>query len=86
MFNGWGLRSNMSGLVDNVIVLTDGTCSGACSQFASKLYVDNLATTVTFGGVDSEELDISGHNDGTVEAFENVWRSEVRILSLESKH
>merc|ERR1719473_2123155 len=27
MFNGWGLRSNMSGLVDNLVVLTDGTCS-----------------------------------------------------------
>ena len=57
-------------------------CSGACSQFASKLYVDNLATTVTFGGVDGKALDLSSHNDGTVEAFENVWRSEVGVHFL----
>jgi hypothetical protein len=56
----------LSSLVDNVVVLTDGTCGSACSQFISKMYVDNLVTTVSFGGVQGEEMDISAFNGGDV--------------------
>ena len=52
----------------------DGTCGSACSQFISKMYVDNRVTTVSYGGLLGEAMDISGFNGGNVQEWDDVWQ------------
>lgn len=50
----------------NIIMLTDGLCGSACSQFSSKLRVFNKAIYVGVGGVDEEPFETSSFCGGNV--------------------
>jgi hypothetical protein len=56
----------VSHLVTEVAVITDGTCGSTCSNFASQLYLNNIATTITYGGIKGEPLDTTSFNGGNI--------------------
>jgi hypothetical protein len=60
-----------------VVVVTDGTCGSACSQFLSKPMADGLVTTVSYGGIQGETMDTSSFCGGNVED----WTSFVNSAS-----
>jgi hypothetical protein len=52
-----------------VIVVTDGSCGSACSQYISKLQADSTATILSYGGRLDAELDTSSFHGGNVETW-----------------
>ena len=55
---------------NRIVLLSDGTCGSACSQFAKKLQVDGLVRTVSYGGYLGEAFDTSGFGGGSLMTWE----------------
>lgn len=60
-------------MINNIKILTDGTCGSACSQFVSRAYLTGAATLYTYGGFKDEDMDISAFNAGNVLGWSDVW-------------
>jgi len=54
-----------------ILILTDGLCGSACSQFASKLRYHGKALTVGVGGIYGQPLEMSSFTGGNVEDWAN---------------
>jgi len=65
----------VSDLLTSITVITDGTCGSTCSNFVSELYLNNLATVVTYGGIQGLPMDISSFNGGNVVPWLNMQQS-----------
>ena len=59
-----------------IVLLTDGTCGSACSQFSTKLMLhDNMVRTVSYGGFGKDDvMDTSAFAGGNVEQFGQFWK------------
>jgi len=57
-------------LFEEIVIMTDGTCGSACSQFISKMQVFNKAIVYSQGGLVGQDMETSGFAGGNVEEWD----------------
>jgi len=74
-------RSITNGPWSKMLILTDGLCGSACALFATHLYYEKEAYTVSIGGYPGETMDISSFAGGNVEDWVNYASNKPGVLS-----
>lgn len=69
--------------INNVRVLSDGTCGSTCSVAVSQQYLLGLATVITYGGLAGKPMDISSYHAGSPnepnwEDESGLWQSALK--------